>query len=268
MEASSDGFAVIRETISDEISNDISLIEPCDANADYYRHLPAGKHRPAGPWISDEKELFLIRIQELQGNATTPPTEWGIFALGISGRSDSQCKTFYKNLVQRGELAPSPMRELPSFPLPIFTIPALILLPQFFRITDHANGQRALFAQPTDETFQNTFAHTEIPSPPCLIHIPTAPLIETPETLESGLPTRRKGKRMTDAEKITIIERRHVKQTFQKIALEINRSYTAYSRFYHHWENRQQLHGVWGRPTTIQEVVTSGFIEEIQVDRR
>jgi transposase len=264
MQLSNDGITVIREAISD----DISLTEPSDTNAYYYRHLPAGEHRRAGPWPSDEKELFLIRLQELQGNATTPPAEWGIFSLGIPGRSGYQCKAFYDDLVRRGELASSPIRELRHFPVPIFTIPAPTPPLPLSRNSDQANIERALFAQPTDETFQNPFAHVELPSRPFIIPIPSAPVAETPDSLEAGLSALRKVERMTDAEKITIIERRHAKQTFQQIALEIHRSHTACSRFYHHWESTQQLRGAWGRPTSIQETETRGVIEETQADRR
>ena len=51
------------------------------------------------PWKKDEIKQFLKRLKQLGANG-----QWGIFAMGVSGRVGYQCSNFYRKLVEKGDI--------------------------------------------------------------------------------------------------------------------------------------------------------------------
>ncbi len=70
-----------------------STKEKSDPNAYYYYFLPGNETRKLGAWSKEEKETFVARMNEFDMN--TP--KWGLFSLGIPGRTGKQCATHYRN---------------------------------------------------------------------------------------------------------------------------------------------------------------------------
>jgi hypothetical protein len=73
-------------------------------NAYFYRNVAPGETHRTGVWTPEEKRLFLEMFER------DPPQEgkWGLFAARIPGRVGYQCRHFYEQLVQSGELKPLP----------------------------------------------------------------------------------------------------------------------------------------------------------------
>lgn len=74
-------------------------------NTYFYRNLPPGETQKNGPWSSDEKEMFMQRLNEMRekyGPNASP--QWGIFSMQIKGRVGYQCANFYRKLVKNGEI--------------------------------------------------------------------------------------------------------------------------------------------------------------------
>jgi hypothetical protein len=61
-----------------------------------------------------EKENFIRRLQEVQGNTLMPPQECGVFAMGIPGRAGYQCQHFYEVLSESGDLMVLDSRDTPA----------------------------------------------------------------------------------------------------------------------------------------------------------
>ncbi|KAJ9061308.1 hypothetical protein DSO57_1021981 [Entomophthora muscae] len=68
-------------------------------NSYYYRFNAPGEEQRTGPWTNAEKKLFLERVKE---HGTDK--DWGIFSMTIPGRVGYQCSSFYRLLIQRGEI--------------------------------------------------------------------------------------------------------------------------------------------------------------------
>jgi hypothetical protein len=78
--------------------------ETANPNAYYYRHLPHGEIQRNGAWTESEKRMFLDRMRELRGDATSFGHDWGLFSRAIPGRVGYQCSNFYRTLLLSGEL--------------------------------------------------------------------------------------------------------------------------------------------------------------------
>ena len=68
-------------------------------NAYYYRFNDPGEAQGNGAWKKDEIKQFLKRLKQLGANG-----QWGIFAMGVSGRVGYQCSNFYRKLVEKGDI--------------------------------------------------------------------------------------------------------------------------------------------------------------------
>jgi hypothetical protein len=73
----------------------------------YYRHLPPGEVQKSGPWSTEEKRLFVTRMNELRGKGTTFNGCWGTFSLAIPGRVGYQCSNYYRIMLATGEMTDS-----------------------------------------------------------------------------------------------------------------------------------------------------------------
>lgn len=74
-------------------------------NTYFYRNLPPGETQKNGAWSSDEKKVFLERLEEMRkkyGPNSSP--QWGIFSMQIKGRVGYQCANYYRKLVKDGEI--------------------------------------------------------------------------------------------------------------------------------------------------------------------
>jgi hypothetical protein len=76
-------------------------------NSYFYRHLPPGEVQRNGAWTAEEKRLFMSRMRELRGTATTFGHDWGLFSRTIPGRVGYQCSNFYRALLESGEMQDS-----------------------------------------------------------------------------------------------------------------------------------------------------------------
>ncbi|KAI0243982.1 hypothetical protein L0F63_004476 [Massospora cicadina] len=68
-------------------------------NSYYYRFNAPGEEQRTGAWTAEEKKLFLQRLKEHGADK-----DWGIFSKTIPGRVGYQCSSFYRLLIQRGEI--------------------------------------------------------------------------------------------------------------------------------------------------------------------
>jgi hypothetical protein len=76
-------------------------------HAYYYRHLAPGEVQRNGAWTAAERRLFVARMGEMRGHATTFDGCWGTFSLSIPGRVGYQCSNFYRALLESGEMRDS-----------------------------------------------------------------------------------------------------------------------------------------------------------------
>eukprot|EP01088_Endostelium_zonatum_P017154 TRINITY_DN4918_c0_g1_i1.p1 TRINITY_DN4918_c0_g1~~TRINITY_DN4918_c0_g1_i1.p1 ORF type:complete len:782 (-),score=272.51 TRINITY_DN4918_c0_g1_i1:8-2353(-) len=68
----------------------------------YYRFVDPWTTQKDGKFTSDEKELFLKRIEEFEQNGWGVGKHWGLFAQGLPGRVGYQCANYYRKLVSEG----------------------------------------------------------------------------------------------------------------------------------------------------------------------
>ncbi|KAI9319034.1 hypothetical protein BX666DRAFT_2018292 [Dichotomocladium elegans] len=68
-------------------------------NSYYYRFNAPGEVQRKGQWSDHEKKLFIQRLSQVGATG-----QWGIFAMEIPGRVGYQCSTFYRFLVETGEV--------------------------------------------------------------------------------------------------------------------------------------------------------------------
>jgi hypothetical protein len=275
-------------------------------DAHFWRDVPQGDPRRNGPWTPEENYLFLTRLQEVRGNEDTIPESWGLFALGIPGRTRYQCSQHYRDLVNRGQLTDTPHLHLPSTPPPpdpdpddplplplrIYRIP----IPQSSTASDlglaERRPSRPIFEEEPRPRSRNPFDDSDDPHqidddaedaeviarlearPPLMVPVPGAPfMVPVPAgpfivpIPPATAPAVKTRKRLTTLEMIAIIRGHDSHKSFQQISNELGRSESGCRDFFDRWITTGELRAPWGRPK-VGDIATAAVIDATLADRR